>query len=386
MKLVLQVLFLLNAFLGISQKIENPSLNGTIGSIPSSGVLPDWELVPAADPVSQASPFSVPFRDTPDVCDENGPQVWSGIVGYPLVGKTFVSGAFSGTDPNLFQEGIMQEIFNLNVGQDYTVEFYQCVVKQGNNIDTSGCWGVYLDGVFFGKTKKTVSYKDYDDPDLDWEFRTIVFTATKNSHWLKFLPLDDDFDQWSGSAAGGLRMGIDDIRLSCQMEFDLPSFEEAQDSYLLILDSLNADVFLLNGVEQESSQFEIVESGKYFVEVHKENCVVSDSIEVLIVKSPEDSLNNNKIEVLYPNVLIVSGINEEFKPIKFTEDEITSFHLSIFNRWGNKVFSTNSFTMYWDGLSSGGMSPSGTYFWFVEYTTADQIKHTKNGFVQLISQ
>lgn len=57
--------------------------------------------------------------------------------------------------------------------------------------------------------------------------------------------------------------------------------------------------------------------------------------------------------------------------------------LTVFNRWGNKVFETENYTNDWNGLctKTGEILPDGTYFVILEITTPEEIK--LKGYVEI---
>ena len=61
------------------------------------------------------------------------------------------------------------------------------------------------------------------------------------------------------------------------------------------------------------------------------------------------------------------GINEFFGPAAI-ECNFTSYQLSVYNRWGNLVFSTNDIDGAWDGTFGGQPQPMGVYTWMIRYT------------------
>ncbi|MEO8884909.1 MAG: gliding motility-associated C-terminal domain-containing protein [Mucilaginibacter sp.] len=67
------------------------------------------------------------------------------------------------------------------------------------------------------------------------------------------------------------------------------------------------------------------------------------------------------------------GINDNFS-IKL-DGYITLSSLNIFNRYGQRVFTTRSATNYWNGNMGSQQLPSGTYYWIFEGT--DDYYHTK---------
>ena len=46
---------------------------------------------------------------------------------------------------------------------------------------------------------------------------------------------------------------------------------------------------------------------------------------------------------------------------------VTVSYFSVYNRWGNLVFSTANSGVGWDGSYNGKQQPTGTYIWEVEY-------------------
>jgi gliding motility-associated-like protein len=65
------------------------------------------------------------------------------------------------------------------------------------------------------------------------------------------------------------------------------------------------------------------------------------------------------------------GLNEVFKPI-VTGFEPETYQFSIFNRWGEQIFTTDSTNAAWNGSVNGGdyYAPNGVYVWTVEVTDA----------------
>lgn len=63
---------------------------------------------------------------------------------------------------------------------------------------------------------------------------------------------------------------------------------------------------------------------------------------------------------------------------------IEAFSMSVFNRWGNKVFETNSITEGWNGKLSSGDAPTGVYVYILTFTDVFQNTHSRNGTVKLV--
>lgn len=188
-------------------------INGDLdGIVNGSSCLPtNWLNVPDGDPNCMCI-----AGDTPDLTSVNGPGwIAVGSIGNPFSGNTFISGLFVNGTSYFSQEGIMQTVSGFTIGIEYSIRFRQTVVKQSNTLDNSGSWAVYIDTVLAGITVPTYSNEPFSSFSMPWEFRTVGFTATQSAHLIKFLPMDDDTNNFISfnDTAGALRMGIDSIGL-----------------------------------------------------------------------------------------------------------------------------------------------------------------------------
>lgn len=113
---------------------------------------------------------------------------------------------------------------------------------------------------------------------------------------------------------------------------------------------------------------------RYFVTATTENgCSVTDSIDVLVDGTVIDMPN-----AFTPG----NGINNTFKAVKRGIVKLNEF--SIFNRWGNKVFSTTDINQGWDGTYKGKAQPMGTYIYIIDAVKNDGSAFKKEGNVTLI--
>ncbi len=269
-----------------------------------SGNLPtDWQNVPFTDVNCQASNVGV---DTPDVTDETGPAAQNGVMGNPYSGSTFVSALFGGqAQGSFYHEGIMQEVSGFTVGNCYTVNFYQTVVKQllTDYLDTTGAWSVYLDDDFIGTTAPTTSNEPYASTSMPWEFRTLSFVASATTHTIKFLPADDDPDQLIDNPLGGLRMGIDSIYIGSTMDqitLDLGSDPAALCiGQPLVLDATNANATYLWQDGSTDPTFTVLfatpQEATYWVEVSTACGSLRDSVHLYYAELPVADLGNDTI-------------------------------------------------------------------------------------------
>jgi gliding motility-associated-like protein len=76
------------------------------------------------------------------------------------------------------------------------------------------------------------------------------------------------------------------------------------------------------------------------------------------------------------------GLNDIFR-VKYPYF-IKTFNMVIYNRWGEKVFSTTDPYKGWDGNYLGENQPSGNYIWTIFLIDLDGNKLTAKGNVILI--
>jgi gliding motility-associated-like protein len=76
------------------------------------------------------------------------------------------------------------------------------------------------------------------------------------------------------------------------------------------------------------------------------------------------------------------GVNDVLRPILVG---IQTFHyFTVYNRWGNIVFTTTDPNQGWDGTFKGVAQPVETYLWIAEGVTADGRKITAKGMTSLV--
>jgi gliding motility-associated-like protein len=89
----------------------------------------------------------------------------------------------------------------------------------------------------------------------------------------------------------------------------------------------------------------------------------------------------------FPNVFTpnADANNDVFKP---TGQDIISYKLRVYNRWGEKLFETDEIEKGWDGYFKGLLSPTGTYIWLCDYSLFDKKKQirqfNKSGSLELL--
>lgn len=78
------------------------------------------------------------------------------------------------------------------------------------------------------------------------------------------------------------------------------------------------------------------------------------------------------------------GLNELLKG--FINCPVTEYHLQVYNRWGQKIFETNSINNGWDGKQNDKPVTVGVYIYMIQYknSASETAFKTKNGTVVLL--
>jgi len=130
-----------------------------------------------------------------------------------------------------------------------------------------------------------------------------------------------------------------------------------------------------NGSFTES--IKVLDPGLYWLKVRDDHgCTGMDSITVIDYYCPEYFYMPSAFT---PNH---DGLNDLFKP-KFA-GSVSGYHLSIYNRWGQLMFSTKETTAGWDGTLNGYQEPTGVYIWTCSYSLNGHALHNEKGTVTLI--
>lgn len=110
--------------------------------------------------------------------------------------------------------------------------------------------------------------------------------------------------------------------------------------------------------------------------ISPEGCIGKDSITVTVFQTKPDLFIPTAFS---PNN---DNLNENFKPSVIGMKQLNYF--SVFNRWGQLLFTTNTLNDGWNGLFKGVKQPSGTYVFIAE--AIDYLGNVirKKGTVQLI--
>jgi gliding motility-associated-like protein len=101
---------------------------------------------------------------------------------------------------------------------------------------------------------------------------------------------------------------------------------------------------------------------QYIVKVSTaEGCFAYDTIRVTVFTTPPGFFVPNAFT---PNK---DGLNDNIRPITAGLSKL--YYFSIYNRWGQLVFTTSQEKIGWDGTLNGREQPMGVYVWMAKATT-----------------
>lgn len=91
-----------------------------------------------------------------------------------------------------------------------------------------------------------------------------------------------------------------------------------------------------------------------------------------------------KGNVIYvPNVFSPNGDGGNEKLYVYSET-IATMEFTVFNKWGESIFTSKDIHIGWDGTASGSPQPVGVYVWVLKATMIDGSKQTRYGTVTIV--
>ena len=104
-------------------------------------------------------------------------------------------------------------------------------------------------------------------------------------------------------------------------------------------------------------------------------CSATDDIKIKVFEGPE---------IYVPNAFTPGGdgLNDKLRPVVIGMKEFHYF--SVFNRYGQMLFTTADAAIGWDGNFKGTKQPPGTYVWMAEAVDYRGNLIQRNGAVILI--
>jgi gliding motility-associated-like protein len=115
---------------------------------------------------------------------------------------------------------------------------------------------------------------------------------------------------------------------------------------------------------------------RYIVTARNEaNCTDVDTVNIKI---------NFKSHIFIPSAFTPNndGLNDILKPVLSLQYKLQSF--SVYNRWGQIVFTTANYGSGWNGKTNNVMQPAGVYIWMLRATDRDDQPINRKGTFVLI--
>jgi gliding motility-associated-like protein len=147
--------------------------------------------------------------------------------------------------------------------------------------------------------------------------------------------------------------------------------------YPLLLEAYQPDAYYIWNTGSTESFIYVDESGRYLITDSNQCGAISDSINITVTKCtclvqiPTAFSPNN------------DGLNDTYGAIAPCTPE--NFLLEIYNRWGQKLFSSDNINTRWDGIYKNQEQPLGVYVYVMKYTDPyTKIAYTQTGNVTLV--
>lgn len=185
----------------------------------------------------------------------------------------------------------------------------------------------------------------------------------------------------------GCEVNIDDIAVKepdalqiADMAHLPTSCRESNDGKILLTVTGGTAPYLykVNGESwQGDSAFINLAPGIYDYQVADgHNCTVQGSTEI--------TRDEVTCAVIIPTAFSPNGDGKNDRFRLWVHDAVTSYRLTVYNRWGATVFSTNDPGMGWDGMDHGRKAEMGQYLWMVTYTDGKNQAMKQTGSLSLI--
>ncbi|MDD4598308.1 MAG: gliding motility-associated C-terminal domain-containing protein [Lentimicrobiaceae bacterium] len=112
------------------------------------------------------------------------------------------------------------------------------------------------------------------------------------------------------------------------------------------------------------NSYSVTDPGEYWVEYTDINCCTN-----------RDSLYIKLLDIALPTAFRPTSnvpANQVFKPLGPSEG-IENYSFTIHDRWGQQVFTTNTFGEVWDGKIKGEIAPQDIYAWYMTFNVKGNV-------------
>jgi gliding motility-associated-like protein len=287
-------------------------------------------------------------------------------------------------------------------GHDYFSVSNSIALDANNNIYTTGSFsdtvdfdpgpGVYdltnagSSDIFIQKLSQCglISYDLGSDTTVCESGNFIIDGSIKNGSYVWqdnstdsfFTPLQSDL-YFVTATVGNCRISDSIfVEIDRPVTVDLGNDTILCDGEILKLSAGNTNANYLWQDNSTDSTFDVFTNGSYQVIVRNQCGINSDEINVIV---------ENCECIFIPNSFTPNsdGLNDYFSSV--SRCDLSEFNLTIFNRWGEKIFESTSPGNYWDGRYKEEFSPTGVYAYEVTYKSGKTLETIKrHGHISLI--
>jgi gliding motility-associated-like protein len=147
---------------------------------------------------------------------------------------------------------------------------------------------------------------------------------------------------------------------------------------ILIANAANPGEIYTWSTGESANAITVTQPGLYWVNVTTANSDCSSSDSIWVKRDCYLNIPNS----FSPNG---DGRNDYFLPRELLSSGLSSFSMSLFNRWGELIFTTNSVDgRGWDGTYNGEDQPLGVYVYIINAQFINGIRKEFTGNVTLI--
>ncbi len=120
----------------------------------------------------------------------------------------------------------------------------------------------------------------------------------------------------------------------------------------------------------------------YFV-VAQHTVTAPDGTQMALESKSNIACVEQRVRILVPNAFVPEGFNNEFKPLLIF-DNLLSYEMRIFDRYGQELFYSNIPDDGWNGEKNDKPLPQGTYVYMIKAIQADGRSTEKRGTLLLL--
>lgn len=169
------------------------------------------------------------------------------------------------------------------------------------------------------------------------------------------------------------------IKVMTPADFKIKKEQESCQEIILVPQSSShlSEVLWSGEASVATASIKTEKSGWYFISAKDKNgCHLKDSINIQLLSCVN--------RITFPNAFTPNkdGLNDLFRPI--VAGRILSYELSIYNRWGQKIFYSQNPSVGWDGTISGKPQHQQSFVWICTYQLMGKQVITKKGTIVLI--